>query len=89
LPDKHLSKELLEKLHPSEIIRSSQDSIDAMVKCFIKSARLMRFRSKKFYDESSGKDSGSFLEQNNAQFQEILEAMKTDNISVLEDYKVT
>jgi hypothetical protein len=51
LPDKHLSKELIEKVHPSELIRSSkeiysihllkyyvaryQDSIDAMVKCFI------------------------------------------------------
>jgi TnpA family transposase len=103
LPDKHLSKELIEKLHPSELIRSSkevysihllkyyvaryQDSIDAMVKCFIKAARLMRFRSNKSYDESSGKESRSFLEQNNAQFQEILEAMKTDKISVLEDYK--
>jgi TnpA family transposase len=103
LSDKHLSKELIEKIAPSEIIRSSkevygihllkyyvaryQDSIDAMVKCFIKSARLMRFRSKKSYDESSGKDSRSFLEQNNAQFQEILEAMETDNLSVLEDYK--
>jgi TnpA family transposase len=99
----HLSKELIEKLHPSDMVRSSkqisaihllkyyvaryQDSIDSIVKCFIKTARLMRFRANKSYDESSGKNSRSFLEQNNAQFQEILDAMKTDDISVLEDYK--
>jgi TnpA family transposase len=99
----HLSKELIEKLHPSDMARSSkqisaihllkyyvaryQDSIDSIVKCFIKTARLMRFRANKSYDESSGKNSRSFLEQNNAQFQEILDAMKTDDISVLEDYK--
>ena len=99
----HLSKELIEKLHPSDMVRSSkqisaihllkyyvaryQDSIDGIIKCFIKTARLMRFRANKSYDENSGKDSRSFLEQNNAQFQEILDAMKTDNISVLEDYK--
>lgn len=99
----HLSKELIEKLHPSDMVRFSkpiytihllkyyvgryQDSIDSIVKCFIKTARLMRFRANKSYDESSGKNSRSFLEQNNAQFQEILDAMKTDDISVLEDYK--
>jgi TnpA family transposase len=99
----HLSKELIEKLHPSDMVRFSkpisaihllkyyvarfQDSIDAIVKCFIKTARLMRFRANKSYDESSGKNSRSFLEQNNAQFQEILDAMKTDDIVVLEDYK--
>lgn len=103
LPDIHFSKELIEKLHPSEVIRSSkrafaihllkyytaryQDSIDAMVKCFIKSARLMQFRANKSYDESSGKDSRSFLQHNNAQFQDILDAMKSGNISVLEDYQ--
>jgi TnpA family transposase len=103
LPGIHLSKELIEKLHPSDMIRSSkqissihllkyyvaryQDSIDSIVKCFIKTARLMRFRANKSYDESSGKNSRSFLEQNNAQFQEILDAMKTDDIVVLEDYK--
>lgn len=99
----HFSKEIIERLHPSDMIRSSkdvisvhilkyylaryQDSIDSIVKCFIKTARLMRFRANKSYDESSGKNSRSFLEQNNAQFQEILDAMKTDDISVLEDYK--
>jgi|SRR5659263_152760 len=103
LPGTHLSKELIEKLHPSDMVRSSkqissihllkyyvaryQDSIDGIIKCFIKTARLMRFRANKSYDENSGKDSRSFLEQNNAQFQEILDAMKTDNMSVLEDYK--
>jgi hypothetical protein len=103
LPDLHYSKELIEKLHPSEVIRSSkqlfaihllkyytaryQDSIDAIVKCFIKSARLMRFRANKSYDERSGKDSRSFLVQNNEQFQDILNAMKADNISVLEEYQ--
>jgi TnpA family transposase len=103
LPDIHFSKKLIEKLHPSEIIRSSkrafaihllkyytaryQDSIDAMVKCFIKSVRLMQFRANKSYDESSGKDSRSFLQHNNAQFQDILDAMKSGNISVLEDYQ--
>jgi len=99
----HLSKELIEKLHPSDMIRSSkqnsaihllkyyvaryQDSIDGIIKCFIKTARLMRFRANKSYDENSGKDSRSFLEQNNTQFQEIFDAMKTDNISILEEYK--
>jgi TnpA family transposase len=99
----HFSKEIIERLHPSDMIRSSkdvisvhllkyyvaryQDSIDSIVRCFIKTARLMRFRANKSYDESSGKNSRSFLEQNNAQFQEILDAMKTDDISVLEDYK--
>lgn len=103
LPDIHYSKGLIEKLHPSEVIRSSkqlfaihllkyytaryQDSIDAIVKCFIKSARLMRFRANKSYDERSGKDSRSFLVQNNEQFQDILNAMKADNISVLEEYQ--
>jgi hypothetical protein len=100
LPGIHLSKELIEKLHPSDMVRSSkqisaiyllkyyvaryQDSIDGIIKCFIKTARLMRFRANQSYDENSGKDSRSFLEQNNAQFQEILDAMKTDNISILE-----
>jgi hypothetical protein len=95
LSDIHYLKELIEKLHPSEAIRSSkqlfaihllkyytaryQDSIDAIVKCFIKSARLMRFRANKSYDERSGKDSRSFLVQNNEQFQDILNAMKADN----------
>jgi hypothetical protein len=76
LPDLHYSKELIEKLHPSEVIRSSkqlfaihllkyytaryQDSIDAIVKCFIKSARLMRFRANKSYDERSGKTADHF-----------------------------
>ncbi len=103
LPDIHLSKELIEKLHPSEVIRSSkrtfaihllkyytaryQDSIDAIVKCFIKSTRLMQFRANKSYDERSGKDSRSFLEHNNAEFQEILDVMKLGNISVLENYQ--
>jgi TnpA family transposase len=103
LPDIHFSKELIEKLHPSEVIRSSkrtfsihllkyyvarfQDSIDATVKCFIKSTRLMQFRANKSYDERSGKDSRSFLEHNNAEFQEILDAMKSGNISVLENYQ--
>jgi len=102
-PDIHFSKELIEKLHPSEVIRSSkrtfanhllkyyaaryQDSIDAIVKCFIKSTRLMQFRANKSYDERSGKDSRSFLQHNNAQFQDILDAMKSGNISVLEDYQ--
>jgi TnpA family transposase len=103
LPDIHSSKELIEKLHPSEVIRSSkrtfdihllkyyaaryQDSIDAIVKCFIKSTRLMQFRANKSYDEKSGKDSRSFLEHNNAEFQEILDAMKSGKISVLENYQ--
>ncbi len=103
LPDIHSSKELIEKLHPSEVIRSSkrtisihllkyyaaryQDSIDATVKCFIKSARLMQFRANKSYDEKSGKDSRSFLQQNNTEFQEIFDAMKSGNISVLEKYQ--
>jgi hypothetical protein len=47
----------------------------------------MRFRANKFYDENSGKDSRAFLEESNAQFQEILDAMKSGEIPVLEDYK--
>jgi TnpA family transposase len=103
LPDIHSSKELIEKLHPSEVIRSSkrtfsihllkyyaaryQDSMDATVKCFIKSTRLMQFRANKSYDERSGKDSRSFLEHNNAEFQEILDTMKLGNLLVLENYQ--
>jgi len=103
LPDIHFSKELVEKLHPSEIARASkelfavhllkyyvaryQDSIDAMIQCFIKTARLMRFRTNKAYNESSGKESRAFLEESNAQFQEIHDAMKSGTIFVLEDYK--
>lgn len=103
LPGIHFSKELIEKRPPSKIERASkrlfaahlikyyaaryQDSIDAIVQCFIKAARLMRFRANKFYDENSGKDSRAFLEESNAQFQEILDAMKSGEISVLEDYK--
>lgn len=60
---------------------------DAIVKCFIKSTRLMQFRANKSYDEKSGKDSRSFLEHNNAEFQEILDAMKSGKISVLENYQ--
>jgi hypothetical protein len=101
LPGIHFSKELIEKRPPSKIERASkelfaahlikyytaryQDSIDAIVQCFIKAARLMRFRANKFYDENSGKDSRAFLEESNAQFQEILDAMKSGDISVLED----
>jgi TnpA family transposase len=103
LPDIHFSKLLVEKLHPSEAARSSkhifavhllkyyaaryQDSIDAIVQCFIKAARLMRFRANKSYEVSSGKDSRTFLEESNAQFQEIIDVMKSGDISVLEDYK--
>ena len=66
LPGIHLSKELIEKLHPSDMVRSSkqisalhllkyyvaryQDSIDGIIKCFIKTARLMRFRANKSYE---------------------------------------
>jgi len=102
LPGIHFSKELVEKLHPSEAVRSSkelfavhlqkyyaaryQDSIDAIVKCFIKAARLMRFRVNKSYNENSGKDSRKFLKEIDAQFQKIHDAMKSDTIFVLEDY---
>jgi hypothetical protein len=64
-----------------------QDSIDAMVQCFIKTARLMRFRANKSYNENSGKDSREFIEEINDLFQEIHDAMKADTIFVLEDYK--
>jgi hypothetical protein len=68
LPGIHFSKEIIEKLHPSEAVRYSkelfavdlvkyyvaryQDSIDAMIQCFIKAARLMRFRTNKAYEEN-------------------------------------
>jgi len=103
LPGIHFSKELVEKFHPSEAVRSSkelfavhlqkyyaaryQDSIDAIVQCFIKTARLMRFRVNKSYKENSGKDSRKFLKEIDAQFQKIHDAMKSDTIFVLEDYK--
>lgn len=64
-----------------------QDSIDAMIQCFIKTARLMRFRTNKAYNETSGKESRAFLEESNAQFQEIHDAMQSGTIFVLEDYK--
>jgi hypothetical protein len=103
LPGIHFSKELVEKLHPSEAVLSSkelfavrlwkyyaaryQDSIDAIVQCFIKAARLMRFCVNKSYNENSGKDTREFLEVVNAQFQEIYDAMRSGTILVLEDYK--
>lgn len=98
----HESKVLIETYHPSDLFRTSrefltehllkyyaaryQDAIDAMIKCYIKCARLMRFRTKQDYEERADKESRRFLEQAEPHFQAILEAMKTGNISILDNY---
>ena len=47
----------------------------------------MRFRADKSYEISSGKDRRAFLEESNAHFQEIIDVMKSGDMTVLDDYK--
>jgi hypothetical protein len=66
LPGIHFSKELVEKLHPSEAVWSSKE--------------LFAVHLQKYY-------AARYQDSIDAQFQEIHDAMKSDTIFVLEDYK--
>ena len=103
LQNLHLCKHFIEQQHPSDISRTArvkiaeyvlkylaaryQDSLDSMIRCFIKCSRLMRFRTNQDYDEKASRESLTFLEKSNEQFKAILDAMEKGKIGDFKRYQ--
>jgi len=107
LPEIHASKEFIEYTFNSVLDRHErtetgihiikylagryQDAIDAIIQCFIKKVRLMKFVASKVSDENAKNDSLSLITMNNIVFktlsQDISKAIEDESTDCLNGYR--